>query len=63
MERDCLLGMIDRRRTQGRQRMKYMDAMKEMIGREKTDEVVEVAGNRSVTLIPLSPTLIETALR
>ena len=48
VERDCLFGMIDRRRTQGRQRMKYMDGMKEITGRQKVDEVVNLAGDRSV---------------
>ena len=35
VDRDCLLRMIKGRRAQGRQRVRYMDEMKEMKGREK----------------------------
>uniref|UniRef100_A0A0P4W0B7 Reverse transcriptase domain-containing protein n=1 Tax=Scylla olivacea TaxID=85551 RepID=A0A0P4W0B7_SCYOL len=47
LEKDCLLGMIEEKRAWGRQRMRYMDGIKEMVGREKM-EVVELAGNRRV---------------
>ena len=30
--KDCLLGMIDGRRARGRQRMKYLDGLKEIVG-------------------------------
>ena len=46
LERDCLLGMIEGKRARGRQRMKYMDGIKEMVGREKMEDVVELAVNR-----------------
>ena len=46
LERDCLLGMIEGRRARGRQRMKYMDSIKEMVGREKIEEIVGLAENR-----------------
>ena len=46
LERDCLLGMIEGKRARGRQRMKYMDGIKEMVGREKMEEVAELARNR-----------------
>ena len=48
LEKDCLLGMIEGRRARGRQRMKYMDDIKEMVGREKIEEVVGLAENRRV---------------
>ena len=48
MERDSLLGMIEGKRAPGRQRKKYMDGIKELLGREKIEEVVELAGNREV---------------
>ncbi|MPC20384.1 hypothetical protein E2C01_013326 [Portunus trituberculatus] len=40
--------MFEGRRAQGRQRVKDMDGFKETTGGEKIDEVVEIAGNRSV---------------
>ncbi len=33
LENDCLLGMIEGKRARDRQRMKYMDGIKEMVGR------------------------------
>ena len=46
LEKDCLFGMIEGKRAQGRQRLKYMDGIKEMLGREKIEEVVRLAENR-----------------
>ena len=48
LERDCLMGLMEGKRTRGRQRKKYTDGIKEMVGREKLEEVVELAGNRRV---------------
>ena len=39
----CLLGMVEGERVRGRQRMKYMDRIKEFIGCEKMDEVLRLA--------------------
>ena len=37
-EGDCLLGMIEGKRARDRQRMKYLDGMKEMVvGKEKME--------------------------
>ena len=47
-ERETLLGMIEGKRTRGRERMKYMDGIKEMVGKEKMEEVVKLAWNRRV---------------
>ena len=40
--------MIEWKRARGRQRMKYMDGIKEMVGKEEMEEVVKLARNRSV---------------
>ena len=48
LERDCLMGTTEGKRARGRQRKKYTDGIKEMVGREKMEEVVELAGNRRV---------------
>lgn len=50
LEKDCLLGMIEECRARGRQRLKYMDDIKEMVGREQMEEVRELAGNRRLAL-------------
>ena len=34
-ERDSLLGMIERKRARGRQKMMYMDGIKEMVGKRR----------------------------
>ena len=39
-------GMIKGKRAGGRQRMKYMDGIKEMVRKEKMEEVVKLASNR-----------------
>ena len=41
LQRDCLLGMVEERR-----RRKYMDNIKEMVGRERIEVVVEHVMNR-----------------
>ena len=38
--------MIEGRRAQGRQTVKYIDGTKEIKGREKIEGVVELAGSR-----------------
>ena len=47
-ERDCLLGMIAGKRARGRQRVKYMDGIKEMVRKEKVEEVVKLSRDRRV---------------
>ena len=49
MERECLLDMIEgRRRVRGRQRLKYMDGIKELVGCGSLSEVLRLAKDRSV---------------
>ena len=40
--------MIEEKRARVRQRMKYMGGIKEMMGKEKMEEVVKLARNRRV---------------
>ena len=40
LEKDCLLGMVEGRRARGRQRRKYMDGNKEVIGCQTMDKVL-----------------------
>ena len=39
LERECLLGMIEGRRARGRQRLKYMESIKELVGCGNMSEV------------------------
>ena len=45
--KDCLLGMIDGRRARGRQRMKYMDGLKEIVGCSGVGEMIRMAEDRN----------------
>ena len=46
LESDCLLGMVEGRRARGRQRMKYMDLVRELIGCGRTEKVLRYAEDR-----------------
>ena len=46
LEKDCLLGMVEGTRARGRQRIKYMDAMKTLVGQRCIGAVVRLAENR-----------------
>ena len=48
LEIDCIIGIIEVHRTKQKQRGKYIDNIKEMVGREKL--VVKWTGNRRLTL-------------
>ena len=45
--KDCLLGMIEGTRARGRQRMKFMDGVKAVVGCESIGEVVRTEEDRS----------------
>ena len=45
--KDCLLGMIEGTRARGRQRMKYMDGVKAVVGCRSIAEVVRMAEDRA----------------
>ena len=63
MERECLLGMVEGTRARGRQRRKYMDGIKEVIGCETVGEVLRRAEDRSVWRSIAANINLDTALR
>ena len=46
LEKDCLLGTIEGTRARGRQRIKYMDGIKTLVGCNNIGEVIRLAENR-----------------
>ena len=62
-ERECLLGMIEGRRARERQRLKYMDSIKELVGCGSISEVVRLAENKSVWHSIAANVNLETAHR
>ena len=46
LEKDCLLGMVEGSRARGRQRMKYMDGLKTLLGCESIEKVARLAEGR-----------------
>ena len=64
-ERKCLLEMIEGRRAKGKQRLKYMDKMKEILSLrcERMDEVLRLAENRVAWRSIAANINIYTALR
>ena len=46
LERYCLLGMVEGRGARGRQRMKYMDGIRELNGCGRTEEVLRYTRDR-----------------
>lgn len=46
LEKDCLLGTIEGTRARGRQRIKYMDGIKTLVGCNGIGEVIRLAQNR-----------------
>ena len=63
LEKSCLLGMVEGRRARGRQKTKYMDGIKELIGCERMDEVLRLAEDRSAWRSIAANINIDTALR
>ena len=61
--KDCLLGMIDGRRARGRQRMKYMDGLKEIVECSGIGEMVRLAEDRNRWRIIVANVNIDTAHR
>ena len=62
-EKDCLLGMVEGRRARGRQRTKFMDGIKEIIGCERMDGVLRLAEDRSAWRSIVANINEDTALR
>ena len=63
LERECLLGIIEGRRARGRQRLKYMDSIKELVGCGSMSEVMRLAEDRSVWRYIAANVNLDTTLR
>ena len=61
--KDCLLGMIEGTRARGRQRMKYMDGLKALVGCDGIGEMIRMAEDRARWKIIVANVKIDTALR
>ena len=46
LEKHCLMGMIEGNRARGRQRIKYLDGIKTLVGVRNVGEVVRLAEDR-----------------
>ena len=60
---NCLLGMVDGSRARGRQRMEWMDKIKELAGCERINEMLILAEDRSDWRAIVASINIDTALR
>ena len=63
LEKDCLLGMVEGSRARGRQRMKYMDGMKMLLGYVSIGEIARLAEGREDWKIIVANVNEDTALR
>ena len=62
-EKDCLLGMVEGMRARGRQRTKYMDGIKEIVGGGTIDGVLRIAEDRSAWRSIVANINVDTAYR
>ena len=63
LEKDCLLGMVEGTRARGRQRMKYMDGLKTLLGCGSVGEVARLAEGREDWRSIVAHVIEDTALR
>ena len=63
LKKDCLLGMIERRRARGRQRLKLMNGIIDVTGCETVVDVLRLAEDRSVWRSVAAYFNLDTALR
>ena len=63
LEKDCLLGMVEGSRARGRQRMKYMDGLKTLMGCRSVGEVIRLAEGRENWRRIVAHVIEDTALR
>ena len=62
-KKHCLLGMIEGRRGRGRQRLKFMNGIRDVIGCETVVDVLRLAEDRSVWRSIVANVNVDTALR
>ena len=63
MEKNCLLVTVEGSRARGRQRVKWMDKIKELATCERMNEMLRLAEDRSDWNVIVASTNIDTALR
>ena len=63
LERDCLLGAIEGTRARGRQRIKFMDGIKTLVGCSGIGEVIRFLQNREEWRNIVANVNIDTAPR
>ena len=63
LEKDCMLGMVEGNRARGRQRMKYMDGLKTLLGCTSIGEIARLAEGREDWKIIVANVNEDTALR
>ena len=63
LEKDCLLGTVEGTRARGRQRLKYMDGIKKLVGCSGIGEVIRLAQNREEWRIIIDNVYIDTSSR
>ena len=63
LEKDCLLGVVDGTRARGRQRVKFMDGVKTLVGCRNVAEVIRLAENREEWRSIVANVNIDTAPR
>ena len=63
LEKDCLLGMVEGSRARGRQRMKYMDGLKTLLGCRSVGEVIRLAVGQEDWRRIVANVIEDTALR
>ena len=62
-EKRCLLDMVEGRRARGRERKKYMDGIKQLMGCERFSEVLRLAEDRSTWCCIVANINSDTALQ
>ena len=63
LEKDCLMGTIEGTRARGRQRLKFMDGIKTLIGGSDMGEIIRLAEDREEWRSIVANVNIDTALR
>ena len=63
LEKDCLLGSIDRRKARGRQRLNFIDGIRNVTECDTVSNVLRLAGDRIVWRCVAACVNLDTALR
>ena len=63
LEKDCLLGMIDGRKAKGRQRLKFMNGIRDVTGCETVMDVLGLVEDMSVWRSVAAYVNLDTSVR